>query len=443
MFANWPKHKPLCKAFKAVEATQGTHMLAPFLFLDEDEDTLVVKDIPKLNEAIERVSSLLIDGLTAELKRPLTTVEKNLIGWEPRCLACGRSDAIFRIESSLRHRPPLSTGLKPCPDCSLSFFCSPEHWAAIKEVHQDTPCQDGSGLSQCAMNKICVRDVKFAEVMAGANPSEHNWTPERVMKAYKKLPTGHHAWGEEFMPDLMLGIAGMQVLLPMIDCLLRHVSEPLSMPMTIMYGLEKLHADEEWTRKRVLHIHVIGAAEKEMMAGQVFEEILHRLPHVKRLSLTLCGPDLQQMVGYTSSAEIDMNTCQVCFEKGCRRTHDFVPKTYHEFVAEGGEDPYEEPDLAIAFNSGMSQEDTESWKETLRCLVERRVPTLLTAYNEEEAKAEAAILREALEGTDMSLHPELGPVRNPWGSLKSRTEPNKVTGFYAVNGWLAGGFGFA
>ncbi|KAF4609965.1 hypothetical protein D9613_010375 [Agrocybe pediades] len=288
------------------------------------------------------------------------------------------------------------------------------------------------------MNKICVRDVRFADIMAGANQRELHWAPERVMKAYKKLLTGHHAWGEEFMPDLMRGFASMQEILPMLDCVLRHVNEPLSMPMTIIYGLEKLHADEEWTRKRVLHIHVIGAAEKEMMTGQVFEEILHRLPH-----LTLCGPDLQQMVGHTCAAEIDMTTCRECFEKGCGRTHDFVPKTYHEFVAEGGEDPYEEPDLAAAFNSGMSQEDTESWRETLRCLVERRVPTLFTAYNEEEAKAEAAILREALAGTDMSLHPDLGQVRNPWGSLNSRTEPNKITGFYAVNGWLAGGFGFA
>lgn len=39
-----------------------------------------------------------------------------------------------------------------------------------------------------------------------------------------------------------------------------------------------------------------------------------------------------------------------------------------------------------------------------------------------------------------TLHPELGPKPNPWASMISRTEPNKVTGFYTVNGWLAGGF---
>lgn len=38
------------------------------------------------------------------------------------------------------------------------------------------------------------------------------------------------------------------------------------------------------------------------------------------------------------------------------------------------------------------------------------------------------------------LIPALGPVKNVWGSTLSIKEPNKVTGFYAVNGWLAGGF---
>ena len=39
-----------------------------------------------------------------------------------------------------------------------------------------------------------------------------------------------------------------------------------------------------------------------------------------------------------------------------------------------------------------------------------------------------------------TLHPESGPKRNPRASMVSRTEPYKVAGFYAINGWLAGGF---
>jgi len=85
--ASWPRHKGTCKAFKSVETNQGANMLAPFMFLDEDEDTLVVTDIPKLHASIERVSDVLTSGMTSELKRPLRVDEQNLIGWEPRCLA--------------------------------------------------------------------------------------------------------------------------------------------------------------------------------------------------------------------------------------------------------------------------------------------------------------------------------------------------------------------
>lgn len=62
--------------------------------------------------------------------------------------------------------------------------------------------------------------------------------------------------------------------------------------------------------------------------------------------------------------------------------------------------------------------------------------TSFQAYNRVEAEAEANILREA----GAQLTSVLGPVKNPWGSILAKTEPNAVTGFYAVNGWLAGGF---
>lgn len=58
------------------------------------------------------------------------------------------------------------------------------------------------------------------------------------------------------------------------------------------------------------------------------------------------------------------------------------------------------------------------------------------AYNREEAEAEAELLREA----GAQLEPALGPMKNVWGSLLAKKEPEKVTGFYAVNGWLSGGF---
>jgi len=108
---------------------------------------------------------------------------------------------------------------------------------------------------------------------------------------------------------------------------------------------------------------------------------------------------------------------------------------YHDLVRKLG-DKLVLPDLAVAFNSGSSQESVASWRETINLLVKREIPTVFTAYNREEAENEAKILMDA----GAKLVTSLGPKKNQWGSILTRKEPNKVTGFYAVNGWLAGGF---
>ena len=113
---------------------------------------------------------------------------------------------------------------------------------------------------------------------------------------------------------------------------------------------------------------------------------------------------------------------------------------------------FTKPDLAIAFNSGCSQEAASSWKETIVFLVQNKIPSVFTvgyfvyfvcppqyisinqAYNHEEAEAEAAVLKSS--GAKLKL----GPMKNKWGSMMARCEPSKVTGFYSVNGWVAGGF---
>jgi hypothetical protein len=61
---------------------------------------------------------------------------------------------------------------------------------------------------------------------------------------------------------------------------------------------------------------------------------------------------------------------------------------------------------------------------------------LSQSFNREEAELEAALLRAA----GARLHPDLGPIKNPWGSMDATPTATKVYSFVAVNGWLAGGF---
>lgn len=124
---------------------------------------------------------------------------------------------------------------------------------------------------------------------------------------------------------------------------------------------------------------------------------------------------------------------------------------YHEYAQKLGS-KFVKPDLAIAFNSGASEID--SWAKTIKFLVGEKIPSAFTvrnalsrvcfclipvpsiqSYNRGEAEAEASILRRA----GANLVSSLGPKKNPWASKIFRPEPNKVTGFYATNGWLCAG----
>ncbi|PPQ68247.1 hypothetical protein CVT25_005316 [Psilocybe cyanescens] len=414
--ANWPKHKGLCKALKAVETKDANTLFAQYMFIDEDEETYVATNVDQLNKCLDNAVQIKMKALERELERSLRIEERNLIGWEPRCLACGRSDAIFRIEASVRKREPQSPGLKPCSDCLFSSYCSEEHWEAVKSKHQQVPCRDGrDNLSQCDMNKLYVEDIRFALLMSGANAGDFKWTPERTMREWKSLQGV--GWND-FASDVEESFGGLPGIRPMMGAVLRGITEGLSMPLTILWALENLNSDDAWTKKETLNIHILGAAQKEILNADLFEEILHRLPLVKNLTLTLVGPDLSTITGPTQTSNI-METCP----------------TYHEYIFNHGSS-FVKPDLAVAFNSGCSQECTDSWQETLIALTKHRIPVVFTAFNEEEAEAEAKIFRAA----GATLHPQLGPRINPWGSQLARAEPNKVTGFYAVNGWLAGGF---
>uniref|UniRef100_A0A8H7XLM9 Mitochondrial splicing suppressor 51-like C-terminal domain-containing protein n=1 Tax=Psilocybe cubensis TaxID=181762 RepID=A0A8H7XLM9_PSICU len=429
---NWPKHKALCKAFKAVETKDANNLLAPYMFIDDDDETYVATDIDQVNKCIGAVIQTEMRALERELLRSLRMEERNLIGWEPHCLACGRSDAIFRIEASLRKRKPLSPGLKPCPDCLFTSYCCEEHWDAVKEKHKREPCRDGrDNLSQCDMNKLYLEDIRFAMVMSGANEGTFKWAPERTLRTWKSLRgIGWSDYSDDIEQDFG-GLPGVSALLPNLA---RAATDGLSMPMTILWALENLNNDDSWTKKDTLNIHILGPAEKEILNANVFEEILHRLPLVKNLTLTLVGPELAGITGQKQTSNV-MKTCPACTRSGRKRTFIYYPTTYHQYVSESGTN-FVNPDLAVAFNSGCSQEYTDLWKESLVVLIKHRIPAVFTAFNQEEAEAEANIFRDV----GATLHPQLGPRANPWGSCLAIPEPNKVTGFYAVNGWLAGGF---
>ena len=52
-------------------------------------------------------------------------------------------------------------------------------------------------------------------------------------------------------------------------------------------------------------------------------------------------------------------------------------RTYHTFALS---DRFVPPDLAVAFNSGSSEEDVASWRQTMKVLIQRKIPSVFTVF---------------------------------------------------------------
>ncbi|KAJ7433496.1 hypothetical protein B0H11DRAFT_1889148 [Mycena galericulata] len=431
---DWKAHKSMCKALSSVEKNPlVATTLVPLL------PKKPITDLEQLREQTDRQISVCLASLqryrsfhrsarALTFQRPPTEVEHTWFEREPRCIVCTRTDMLIRMETAMNNATAdAMKGLTPCPDCMLSFCCSPAHWEAARKLHHG-PSEDlRDGLSQCQMNKFTRGQIMFETTMTSwlDRWKQLVWIPKRVKSVWVSLKGAF--WEGEFGDEVRKSF-GFPAPLP-ITFLITAASDTLSMPMTILYGLEKLNDDDGWTRKPTLTIHILGADIKEVSCGRVFEEILHRTPEVKTLKLVMCGPDVPRR------GSLDHKICPACMALGRSCVLEYAADTYHDFVQKQG-NKFKKPDLCIGFNSGASQVSRYTWPTTFKLLVERKLPSLFTAYNREEAEGDAEMLRDS----GAALHPALGPALNPWGSMKGVPTVHSVYGFHVENGWLAGGF---
>ncbi|KAJ6595153.1 hypothetical protein DFH09DRAFT_1025002 [Mycena vulgaris] len=410
-YENWVEHKSFCRVMVAFE-----HFILP------------------ASVSTSRIASQIQKAKFCELAlgRVLSDHEHALIVWEPGCLHCDRTDQRTRIEAST----DASHILVPCPNCRLSFACT-NHWAFAYGEHTQKMCAGGyDGLSQCVLNQELLEDEEWNSRMLlipellppyAAVALSYRWIPAQTKSSWSSLKGA--TWAGAFQTQLEFEFPAARGAASM-----RRMSDPLSMPMTALYALELLNDGIEWTKKDILTIHVIGAEPKELYNAICFENLLHQLPAVNAVKVVMCGVHLTPTE--LRGGPYEIVCCPTCEGGGRKRYNEYYDVDYHTLPRIMGP-RYSVPDLAIAFNSGASEPpDLAAWKKTIAFLVSRSIPSVFTAYGQEDATTDSALL--AASGA--RLVPGLGPCRNPWGSMLVIKDVLQLRGFYSENMFLAGGF---
>ncbi|KAJ7154080.1 hypothetical protein C8R46DRAFT_1118649 [Mycena filopes] len=398
---DWSEHKQFCRALSSFKAAMVPLDMLPML------------------------CELKVGYCQRILGRLLSGHEEQLITSEPRCLVCGKM--VSGVPS------PGPCCLTPCTDCRLSFACE-EHWEVAHATHTQSPCESGhDGLSQCALNQELLEDDEWHSRMhASFGTSRVYFGP---LNLYRWIPasTGNLwasiqglTWADAFQNQLESEFPAAR---GDFNVWMRRMSESLSLPMTALYGLELLETTLNWMNKPVLTIHVIGAGLKELYHAISFETLLHRLPNLKRVEVVLCGPRLESQLDQNDfHGRNPLICCPDCESRGRTRCNEYYDMHYEDLPTALGA-RYRLPDLAIAFNSGVSEPALrEDWRRTSN--------SSSRSFTHPEAVADNVLLAAA----GAQLVPGLGPCRNPWGSMLAAKDVGNESEFFSQNMWLAGGF---
>ncbi|KAJ6474577.1 hypothetical protein DFH09DRAFT_461466, partial [Mycena vulgaris] len=260
--SDWKLHKPMCKALSAIETSNPLAVATLFFSLPSEPTT----DLNVLHNMTEAHGSNIMSLCVRSLKRPPTLAERNLIVFEPRCMVCTRTDQLIRMEGAKNGTTSEALAhLQPCTQCNLSFCCSPAHWVAARALHHG-PCEDGhDGLSHCEMNREVRGDLMFDAMLAHEEAGPFLWAPNRIKATWTSVKG--ISWDAELGQEMRaaINIPEARPTAPWV----RAASNNLSMPMTILYALERLNVDVAWTRKHTLTVHILGPAQQELLGAMV------------------------------------------------------------------------------------------------------------------------------------------------------------------------------
>ena len=341
------------------------------------------------------------------------------------CCHCGKTEYDFKAKSAYNN--PTSRGNQQeeqsatwtnCPTCQFGWCCSQSHFNEymISGRHSSKVCAKYANAA--AFHRYISKHVKKHNQRCVVHVPDN---PIRKSQPLDSLPS---TWNQYFQmrdPDLNQCLEEGLLEIAFASA----ATNQLSQPLTILHAIFNTARSHVFLHAQKLKIHVIGASpDYELPTTDIYEELLHCLPFLMELTVIFVGPDVPPM-----KDEYNATCCKSCTLENRKRKYVQVGMTYHEYYAihhhhftSAGYNLQDFiPDIVVAFNSGMfNDNDRDSWDPTIKVLLDMEVPCLFSSYNLREARMEYELLQKHYNAQINA------PVFNPFAAQPMEFNPFEV-----------------
>ncbi|KAF7305518.1 MYND-type domain-containing protein [Mycena chlorophos] len=384
---DWPAHKVECKQLKKVNT------------YDANKGHLLV-DLGQRLRYFEAEQAARYRVVASAVGTNPYNQHPSVITYGKKCQVC------FRTEF---HTPQRE--FTACDKCKLAWWCSHECGAVFNETaHTASHCEDLTRVRiiHCFQSAY----LKARRATAGKflmlvsvdlqrvyiPPSSLSGWDDYKTRIFPRFAFAAEFTSREFTKTLPEAPRAVDLL----------VTESTSIVATLLSALEI--AIPDLPIRQSLCIHVVGAAEREIETRGMTEELLHYLPKLKTATIIYVGPEVRDSgpEGHNLACKED------CTPKGRRRFIIRRSMTYHKF-SQTDTFRANPPDLVAGFHTGMGEVDTAAWRQSLRVILDRKVPALFTSYSLPEAMYDTKLLRSvnARFIKDVERNKWRGPIPKP------------------------------
>jgi len=165
----------------------------------------------------------------------------------------------------------------------------------------------------------------------------------------------------------------------------------------------------------------------------------------QRLTTQFVGPEAcTSIIRPTKELAAEQGCCRDCKAKNKQRVLGRFAYTYHDYAAKyifgdsgsqqasENRDYYGKPDLIVAFNSGIHEMDTDSWRKSVKVMMDLDVPTFFTSYNKSEALQDFDILQK-LQANLLQKTVKPNPFAEDMWRIEVASRKAGTDNFYKLN----------